>query len=173
VNDTVAPWGLILRRLHVYTKCRSSFSSTQGKKEKNLVQAVQVIAFFLRHVVHKSALKKGGVPNSLVRTVDFGAFNNTVDLFSKTMYSLRDIVKIIFLSRVTPLSPTDSQLQIHGFDSQWSLLKQKTSIFSKPQDNIAVDHTIFASRYQSTSSSRSHALSQQLLRVGQALLASR
>jgi hypothetical protein len=31
---------------------------------------------------------------------DFGAFKNAVYLFSKIRYSLRDIGKIIFLSRV-------------------------------------------------------------------------
>jgi hypothetical protein len=38
--------------------------------------------------------------------IDFGALNNAVYLFSKISYSLRDIGKIIFLSGVTPLSPT-------------------------------------------------------------------
>ncbi len=37
---------------------------------------------------------------------DIGAFNNFIYLFSKVMYSLRDIGKIIVLSWVTPLSPT-------------------------------------------------------------------
>ena len=41
-----------------------------------------------------------------LRDIDFRVFNNSVHLFSPIMYSLRDIEEIIFLSRVTPLSPT-------------------------------------------------------------------
>ncbi len=40
-----------------------------------------------------------------IGNIDFGAFNKAV-FFPKIRYSLRDIGKIILLSRVTPLSPS-------------------------------------------------------------------
>jgi hypothetical protein len=49
VNDTVAPWGLILQQFCVCKKCRSSLDLL---RKKNLAQAVRVVfALFLRHVV--------------------------------------------------------------------------------------------------------------------------
>jgi hypothetical protein len=42
-----------------------------------------------------------------LENIDFGTFYNAIYWFSKIMYSLRDTGKINFLSRVTPLSPSN------------------------------------------------------------------
>jgi hypothetical protein len=46
VNDTVAPWGLILRQLHVYKKCRSLLDLLRKKKKKNPAKTFRELLHF-------------------------------------------------------------------------------------------------------------------------------
>ncbi len=50
--------------------------------------------------------------------IDIGELYNAVYLFSKIIYILRDIGKIIFLSWVTPLSPTLSYYKTYTIKTE-------------------------------------------------------